>query len=94
MASNVASAETTLAGAGALIDAAVAAGANTIYGPSLSRSDADALYDQALEKAVADAKDRAALLAKAAGRELGRVTAIVESGSTAVPFAAKEGMRP
>jgi uncharacterized protein len=92
VASNVASAETTLAGAGALIDAAVAAGANTIYGPSLSRSDADALYDQALEKAVADAKDRAALLAKAAGRELGRVTAIVESGSTAVPFAAKEGM--
>ena len=92
VASNVASAETTLAGAGALIDAAVAAGANTVYGPSLSRSDADALYDQALEKAVADAKDRAALLAKAAGRELGRVTAIVESGSAAVPFAAKEGM--
>ena len=56
VASNVASAETTLAGAGALIDAAVAAGANTVYGPSLSRSDADALYDQALEKAVADAR--------------------------------------
>jgi len=92
VASNVASAETSLSGAGALIDAAVAAGANTIYGPSLSRSDADALYDQALEKAVADAKDRAALLAKAAGRELGRVTAIVESGSAPVPFAAKEGM--
>ena len=68
----------------------VAAGANTIYGPSLSRSDADALYDQALEKAVADAKERAALLAKAAGRELGRVTALVESGASETPmFAAK-----
>jgi len=90
VASNVASAETSLSGAGALIDAAVAAGANTIYGPSLSRSDADALYDQALEKAVADAKDRAARLAKAAGRELGRVTALVESGASETPmFAAK-----
>lgn len=90
VASNVASAETSLSGAGALIDAAVAAGANTIYGPSLSRSDADALYDQALEKAVADAKERAALLAKAAGRELGRVTALVESGAVETPmFAAK-----
>lgn len=91
VAANVASAETTLAGAGALIDAAVAAGANTIYGPSLSRSDADALSRQALEKAVADAKERAALLAKAAGRELGRVTAIAESGSSETPmFAARE----
>jgi uncharacterized protein YggE len=90
VATNVASAETTLTGAGALIDAAVGAGANTIYGPSLSRSDADALYRQALEKAVSDAKDRAALLAKAAGRELGRVTAIIESGASEMPmFAAK-----
>jgi uncharacterized protein YggE len=88
VASNVVSAETTLSGAGALIDAAVAAGANTVYGPSLSRSDADALYDQALERAVSDAKDRAALLAKAAGRELGRVTAMVEAGAVDTPLAA------
>lgn len=90
VASNVASAETSLDDAGALIDAAVAAGANTIYGPSLSRSDADALYRQALAKAVDDAKERAEILAKAAGRSLGRVTAIAESGSpTPVPYAAK-----
>jgi uncharacterized protein YggE len=89
VAANVASAETTLAGAGALIDAAVAAGANTVYGPSLSRSDADALYRQALAKAVTDAKDRAALLARAAGRSLGRVTAIVESGASDSPIFAK-----
>jgi uncharacterized protein YggE len=89
VASNVASAETTLADAGALVDAAVAAGANTIYGPSLSRSDADALYRQALAKAVDDAAARAAVLARAAGRSLGGVTAIVEGGSAPVPFAAK-----
>ncbi len=89
VASNVASAETSLGGAGALIDAAVAAGANTIYGPSLSRSDSDALYRQALAKAVDDAKGRAAILAKAAGRDLGRVTAISESGASEGPIYAK-----
>jgi uncharacterized protein YggE len=90
VASNVASAGTSLDGAGALIDAAVAAGANTVYGPTLSRSDADALYRQALAKAVDDAKARAEILAKAAGRSLGRVTAIAESGSAPpVPSAAK-----
>ncbi len=89
VASNVATAETTLDNAGALIDATVAAGANTIYGPSLSRSDADALYRQALAKAVDDAKARAEILAKAAGRSLGRVTAMAESGSAPVAFAAK-----
>ena len=94
VASNVASAQTSLAGAGALIDAAVAAGANTVYGPSLSRSDADELYRQALAKAVDDAKERAAVLAKAAGRSLGGVTAIAESGSAPVPFAAKASAAP
>ena len=92
VASNVASAETSLDRAGALIDAAVDAGANTVYGPSLSRSDAEELYRDALEKAVADAKERAEVLAKAASRGLGRVTAIVESGSPAIPYAAKDAM--
>ena len=90
VASNIASAETSLGGAGALIDAAVAAGANTVNGPSLSRSDAEDLYRQALERAVADAEQRAGVLAAAAGRSLGPVTAISESGAVAIPFAAKE----
>jgi uncharacterized protein YggE len=89
VASNIASATVVFSKAGALIDAAVAAGANTVYGPSASRSDADALYRQALAKAVADAGERAAVLAKAAGRELGRVTAISESGAAPVPVCAK-----
>ena len=90
VASNIASATVAFGQAGSLIDAAVAAGANTVYGPSPSRSDADALYREALQKAVADAEERAIVLARAAGRELGRVTAISESGAAPMPFAAKE----
>jgi hypothetical protein len=91
VASNIASATTTLDNAGALIDAAVEAGATTVYGPSLSRSDADALYKQALGKAVADAKERADVLAKAAGRTVGRVLAMSEGGSAPVPVFEKAG---
>ena len=89
VASNIASATVAFDKVGSLIDAAVAAGANTIYGPTPSRSDADALYRQALAKAVGDAAQRAAVLAKAAGRELGRVTTISESGAAPVPVFAK-----
>jgi uncharacterized protein YggE len=92
VASNVASATTSLANAGGLIDAAVDAGANTLYGPSLSRSDADDLYRDALEKAVEDARGRAETLAKAAGREVGRVTAMTETGASESPLFAKEAM--
>jgi uncharacterized protein YggE len=90
VATNVASATTGLDAAGALIDAAVDTGANTIYGPSLERSDAEKLYRDALEKAVADAKGRATVLAEAAGRTLGRVTAMTESGSAELPMLAKD----
>jgi uncharacterized protein YggE len=89
VASNVASATVAFDKAGALIDAAVDAGANAVYGPSPSRSDADALYRRALAQAVADAEQRAGVLAEAAGRELGRVTSISESGAAPVPMAAK-----
>jgi uncharacterized protein YggE len=89
VASNIASATVAFGKAGSLIDAAVAAGANTIYGPAPSRSDADALYREALAKAVDDAAERAAVLAKAAGRALGRITAISESGAAPIPIMAK-----
>jgi uncharacterized protein YggE len=90
VATNVASATTSLDRAGALIDAAVDAGANAIYGPSLERSDVEKLYRDALEKAVADAKARATVLAEAAGRKVGRVTAMTESGSPELPMLAKD----
>ena len=45
-----------LAKAGAVIDAAVNAGANQVYGPSLSSGDQTELYRQALKTAVANAR--------------------------------------
>ncbi len=67
--------------AGVVIDAAVAGGANQVYGPSLSVDDQAALYRQALKAAVGDARARAEVLAAAAGRSLGNVTSINESGA-------------
>lgn len=74
-----------LARAGAVIDAAVAAGANQVSGPSLSRGDQTELYRQALRAAIADARTRAQALATAANLSLGRVTQIVEGGSGPTP---------
>jgi uncharacterized protein YggE len=74
--------------AGALIDAAVDAGANQVYGPSLSAGDQSELYRNALEAAVADARANAQSLAAASGLALGRITSIVEGGgSTLQPYA-------
>ena len=81
-----------LAKAGAVIDAAVDAGANQVYGPSLSHGDQDELYRQALKAAVANARANAQVLASAANVSLGRVTTIVEGGGAPqpVPFAAAD----
>ena len=89
-ASNGVSATIDIARAGDLIDAAADAGANQVSGPSMSRSDADQVYREALSKAVADARARAEVLAKAAGRSLGGITTISEGGGSApVPYAEK-----
>jgi uncharacterized protein YggE len=74
-----------LAAAGKLVDAAVAAGADSVSGPSLSRGDTDALYRDALKKAVAAARTKAESLAAASGLTLGRITAVSESGAEPVP---------
>ncbi len=82
-ASNSVSAVSDVGDAPALIDAAAEAGANQISGPGLSSSNAEALYRQALVKAVDEARLRAEVLAKAAGRSLGAITAIIEGGAVA-----------
>ena len=84
-ASNSVSAVSDVEDAAGLIDAAAEAGANQISGPGLSSSNAEALYRQALAKAIADARLRAEVLAKAAGRSLGEITTIVEGGAQPVP---------
>jgi hypothetical protein len=78
-----------IAKAGAVVDAAVGAGANGVSGPSLTVSAQDDLYAQALKAAVAQAKTKAQALAEAAGRTLGAVTTIVEGGNAVpLPFSA------
>lgn len=86
-----------IAKAGAVVDAAVGAGATDVSGPSLDLSNQDALYNSALKAAVAQAKSKAQALADAAGRSLGGVVSIVEGGGAAppVPFsAAKDASTP
>jgi uncharacterized protein YggE len=84
-----------IAKAGAVIDAAVEAGANQVSGPSLFLEDQDALYRDALAAAVDDARARAEALASAAHVSLGRVKTIVEGGgiSPPMPYAADAALR-
>ena len=92
-ATNTVSASIEAAKAGALIDTAVGAGANQVYGPSLSSSDAKKLQQDALQAAVADARARAEALAKAAGGTLGAVVTLSEGGGGGVlPYAEKAAM--
>jgi uncharacterized protein YggE len=67
-----------LSKAGVVLDAASNAGANEVYGPSLSRSNQEELQAKALRSAVDNARAKAGALADAAGVRLGTVTAITE----------------
>jgi uncharacterized protein YggE len=99
-AQNTVSAKAKIAGAGALVDAAVGAGANTVDGPSLTLSDQDALYRDALKKAVQDARAKALALADAGGFGVGPVSTVVEQSATGRPefspvaLAAKDASTP
>jgi uncharacterized protein YggE len=75
-----------LARAGAVIDAAVEAGANQVYGPVLSRGDQSDLYRQALRAAVANARASAQALGAAANVALGRIISVVEGGGAPAPM--------
>jgi len=79
-----------LAKAGSIIDVASNAGANNVYGPTLTRSDQDGLQAKALRVAVDNARGKARILAKAAGVQLGSVTAITEGGDVPMPVYAAE----
>ena len=75
------------------MDAAVGAGANSISGPGMSSSNAEELHRKALGKAVDEARARAQVLAKAAGRSLGAITTIVEaSADTPQPYYAERAL--
>ncbi len=73
--------------AGGIVDAAVAAGANQVWGPSLTVSDAEAQYRAAVDAAFDDARTRAEAIAEKAGVTLGAPVAIVEGGGGApIPY--------
>jgi uncharacterized protein YggE len=86
VASNTVSVKTDIGKSGKLVDAAVNAGATGFGGPMLSRSDEDALYRDALKKAVDDSKTKAQALADAAGLKLGAVQSVTEGASSSPPI--------
>ena len=65
---------------GALIDAAFAAGANTLNGISFSASDPQEAEAESLKKAVAEAKTKAAVMAEAAGLTITGMDTMTEGG--------------
>jgi uncharacterized protein YggE len=69
----------------ALLDRAIAAGANEMSGIEFIVSAQSKLLDQARGEAIADAHRKAALYAKAAGAKLGHVVAIAEEGAPTPP---------
>jgi uncharacterized protein len=63
-----------------VLDALVAQGANQINGPNLIIGDPDPALDEARTKALATARARADLYARALGMRIKRVVSVGESG--------------
>lgn len=76
-----------------ILDRAIAAGANEMSGIDFIVSEQSKLLDQARDDAVADARRKAELYAKAAGVKLGPVAAIAEEGSNPPPRPVMQAMR-
>jgi len=74
-----------LDGLGAVLDAAVADGANTLNGLSFGLADPEPALNEARKEAVADARARAELLATAAGVKLGGILSISETQAYSEP---------
>lgn len=70
---------------GAVLDAAVADGANTLNGMTFGLADPAPAHDEARKEAVADARAKAELLAAAAGVKLGPVLTITDAGAMTDP---------
>src|SRR5215470_2453937 len=75
-----------------VIDTLVAAGANDIGNVNFEVSQASKLLDEAREKAVADARRKAEIYAKAAGVTLGAPLSISEEGAPQPAFRGKMAM--
>jgi uncharacterized protein YggE len=71
---------------GALIDKAVDAGANSIYGIAYGENNPSALLDKARPLAVADARRKAEIFASAGGAKVGRLMELTEQTARPAPF--------
>jgi len=71
---------------GGLLDDAAAAGANNIGNASFSVENPSAFEAQVLEKAMADAGVKASAIAKAAKRNLGQVTTVIQQDTGSRPI--------
>ena len=94
-ASNSVNVTAPLAKSGALVDAAVGAGANNVDGPTLDTAQKDSLYKQALKQAVVQAKGKAEAIAAAAGLTLGSQLKVREGGqATPIGYGAELAAGP
>jgi hypothetical protein len=72
---------------GPLLDKAVAAGANSIYGIGFGHNNPSALLDKARPLAVADARRKAEIYASAGGARIGRLMVLTEEAGRQPPVA-------
>lgn len=59
-------------------------GANNVYGPNFGFDDTSVIQKTLFNDAVKDAKSKAEIIAKAAGRKLGKVVTVTENGGSGV----------
>jgi uncharacterized protein YggE len=76
-----------------ILDRAIAAGANEMSGIEFVVSQQSQLLDQTRAEAMADARRKAAIYAKAAGAKLGRVMSIRDGGASPPPHPVMRAMR-
>jgi uncharacterized protein YggE len=74
-----------IAATGRILDALVAQGANQINGPMLAIDKPEAALDEARTQALANARARAQLYARALGKRVGRILSISEAGASYAP---------
>jgi uncharacterized protein len=79
---------------GALLDKAVAAGVNSIYGIGFGHNDPSALLDKARPLAVADARRKAEIYASAGGARIGRLMVLTEEAGRQMPVAFSRAYAP
>ncbi|MEK7203670.1 MAG: SIMPL domain-containing protein [Patescibacteria group bacterium] len=72
--------------AGDILSGVVERGANTVSGPNFTIDDPDALQNEAREKAIKKAKEKAKSLARAGGFRVGKLVSISEGFSGPIPL--------